>query len=236
MEVFFMIYYFTNFLIGTCLGSHVNLVFDRLSHDNFNILFGRSYCDYCLHPLSIIDEIPILSYVCLRGKCRFCKKAISKKMIITELIGGLSFFSFDFSDLTTILVVIWLFYLYVIALFDYSFQEFPTYLLSIPTLSASFFLWYSKPTLSSLDWINLIVILLVFIFGILRAKLGSGDLLIYLLLCCFYKPEAANTIILLACLLALMHFLLQKSSKISLAFIPYIFAGTVLYHLFFNLN
>ncbi len=54
-------------------------------------LLGRSYCDHCKKELLWHDNIPLLSFVLLRGKCRFCKKRISKQYPLIELLTALEF-------------------------------------------------------------------------------------------------------------------------------------------------
>ena len=50
------------------------------------ILFGRSQCPHCKKKLGAIDLVPVLSYIFLRGRCRFCKKPISIEYPILEIV------------------------------------------------------------------------------------------------------------------------------------------------------
>jgi len=54
-------------------------------------LRGRSFCPKCGHVLSWIDLIPVLSFLFLRGKCRYCSKKISIQYPLVELTTGLLF-------------------------------------------------------------------------------------------------------------------------------------------------
>lgn len=72
------------FIIGTCAGSFAACVVDRL-HTKRDWVKGRSECDNCHHQLKSLDLIPILSWVCLRGKCRYCKKPIGYLPLILEV-------------------------------------------------------------------------------------------------------------------------------------------------------
>ncbi len=78
------------FIIGSVLGSFLNVVIDRLSTGR-GIVGGRSYCEHCKKTLSPIDLIPIFSYLFLGGKCRFCKKNIPKRLILVESLTGVTF-------------------------------------------------------------------------------------------------------------------------------------------------
>lgn len=74
------------------MGSFLNCASYRL-HCKKGIL-GRSFCDNCKHPLSSKDLVPLLSYLSLFGRCRYCKKNISPEHFWVEFFTGLLFFSF----------------------------------------------------------------------------------------------------------------------------------------------
>lgn len=70
-------------ILGVCLGSFVNAAVWRIKVKK-NIVHDRSECVHCHHKLSTVDLVPILSWVGLRGKCRYCKKPISAQYPIVE--------------------------------------------------------------------------------------------------------------------------------------------------------
>lgn len=77
----------TVFVLGISLGSFLNVVVDRLAnHEKIN---GRSKCPQCGNQLKWYDLIPIFSFLFLHGKCRSCKKKISRQYIIIESITGI---------------------------------------------------------------------------------------------------------------------------------------------------
>ena len=78
------------FVIGAGMGSVANALIDRLPRGE-SWVKGRSHCDKCGHVLNIFDLIPLLSFVWLRGKCRYCHKPISVRNFVVELILGLAF-------------------------------------------------------------------------------------------------------------------------------------------------
>lgn len=49
---------------------------------------GRSFCPICHHTLGWLDLIPVVSYVCLKGKCRYCGHSIPRRDTIMEIVGG----------------------------------------------------------------------------------------------------------------------------------------------------
>ncbi|MCG2690937.1 prepilin peptidase [Candidatus Parcubacteria bacterium] len=84
-----IIYYFPVFLFGLCVGSFLNCLIWRL-HKNES-MWNRSYCPKCRKQIAWYDNIPVLSFILLRGKCRHCGKPISWQYPIVELIAGLLF-------------------------------------------------------------------------------------------------------------------------------------------------
>lgn len=80
------------FILGTIIGSFLNAVIWRI-HVSQSVMHGRSKCVHCEHELSVGDLIPLVSFAMLRGRCRYCKKAISWQYPLVELGVGLLFVS-----------------------------------------------------------------------------------------------------------------------------------------------
>jgi leader peptidase (prepilin peptidase)/N-methyltransferase len=78
------------FLLGTSIGSFLNLCIDRLPL-NQSIVKPGSHCPNCNRKVARVDLIPILNYIWLRGKCRYCRAPIPIKLPIIELLTGLLF-------------------------------------------------------------------------------------------------------------------------------------------------
>lgn len=64
-------------IFGAAVGSFLNVVILRLPRQNVSIAFPPSHCPLCQHPLSWWENIPLLSYLMLRGRCRNCRATIS---------------------------------------------------------------------------------------------------------------------------------------------------------------
>jgi len=77
-------------VIGLSFGSFANVCIYRLPK-NKQVLTGRSYCPKCKKKIKWFDNIPLISFLSLDGKCRSCKKKISPQYFIVELIAGLGF-------------------------------------------------------------------------------------------------------------------------------------------------
>src|SRR5581483_4356225 len=77
-------------MLGLVFGSFVNALVDRI-HAKQSWVKGRSHCDHCNHVLGPLDLIPLISWLSLGGKCRYCKKPISSHNPLIELATGLWF-------------------------------------------------------------------------------------------------------------------------------------------------
>jgi leader peptidase (prepilin peptidase)/N-methyltransferase len=80
---------FLAFCFGAIIGSFLNVVILRLPAGE--TLTGRSHCVKCNHTLGGLDLVPVLSFVFLKGRCRFCEAKISFRYFIVESITGLLF-------------------------------------------------------------------------------------------------------------------------------------------------
>ncbi len=78
------------FVVGLAMGSFVNAWVWRTKEDK-SVVKGRSMCPDCGHQLSALDNIPVVSYLLLRGKCRYCNKTISVQYPLVEIITSLLF-------------------------------------------------------------------------------------------------------------------------------------------------
>ena len=97
MEIIFI---FMLFCMGTVFGSFFTLAVYRIPL-KLDITYERSFCPNCNHRLEFIDLIPILSYLSLNGKCRYCGKPVRIRYLLLELTSGLvfvfSYFAFHFN-------------------------------------------------------------------------------------------------------------------------------------------
>ena len=82
--------YLILFAFGLAIGSFLNVVIYRLKHGD-SPMKGRSYCDHCRKPIAWFDNIPLLSFLILGGKCRQCKGKIPIEYPIVEFLIGLQF-------------------------------------------------------------------------------------------------------------------------------------------------
>ncbi|MDD5689977.1 MAG: prepilin peptidase [Caldisericia bacterium] len=78
------------FVLGLIVGSFLNCVILR-TYKGESFIVGRSYCPKCKHDLKPWDLIPVLSYLILRGKCRYCGNKISFQYPLVELSTAIIF-------------------------------------------------------------------------------------------------------------------------------------------------
>jgi leader peptidase (prepilin peptidase)/N-methyltransferase len=78
------------FFVGLCIGSFLNVCIWRIPR-NESIVFPPSHCPKCDYEIAWYENIPILSWIALRGRCRRCGNPISSRYIIVEMITGLLF-------------------------------------------------------------------------------------------------------------------------------------------------
>ncbi len=78
------------FVLGLLIGSFLNVVIIRIPNEE-SIVFGGSHCVSCGAKLKPWHNIPLLSWIFLRGKCAYCKSPISMQYPLIELISGLIF-------------------------------------------------------------------------------------------------------------------------------------------------
>jgi prepilin signal peptidase PulO-like enzyme (type II secretory pathway) len=103
-------------VFGLVLGSFVNALVYRLHEQQLlsnkksaaakkqlqklSIMKGRSMCSSCGHQLAAIDLVPVLSWLWLRGKCRYCKRKISDSSLVELIVPALFLFSYYFWSMT----------------------------------------------------------------------------------------------------------------------------------------
>lgn len=83
------LYIIAAFIFGSIIGSFLNVVILRLPNPEESIAFPPSHCPKCNTPLHWYENIPILSYLFLRGKCGHCQVKISPQYPIVELLTAL---------------------------------------------------------------------------------------------------------------------------------------------------
>ncbi len=83
------------FVFGACVGSFLNVCIYRMPQEGVSIVFPGSHCPKCKAPVKWYDNIPILSFLILKAKCRSCKAPISPRYAFIEVITGFIFVQYS---------------------------------------------------------------------------------------------------------------------------------------------
>jgi len=92
----------STFIFGALVGSFLNVCIGRIPNGE-SVIVPPSHCPKCKRPIAFYDNIPLISYVFLRGRCRSCGERISARYLVVELLMALlavalfSWFGFSFS-------------------------------------------------------------------------------------------------------------------------------------------
>jgi len=124
-----MIIYTIVFLFGTVIGSFLNVCIYRIPRE-MSIIFPSSRCTSCDSPIRFYDNIPIISYLMLLGRCRSCRARIPLRYPLVEFLNGLLYVlalqRFGDSSILSVLVLFtFLSSLVVITFIDIDFQIIP---------------------------------------------------------------------------------------------------------------
>lgn len=158
MERVFILVFST--LVGIAIGSFLNVVVLRTHASQGGILTGKSECPKCKHTLSFWDLVPVLSYIFLFGRCRYCHKKISPQYVIVEVLTGLCFLLvtyFLFPSFNLFFLPFFLFYLLqisvliLISVYDYLYQEVPNrFTFPFIFLNLVFLIFFSRAPLDGI--------------------------------------------------------------------------------------
>ena len=230
----FILYLIIFFIFGLFMGSFYTVIGLRLpKHENF--LTDRSHCDKCQHNLSLLDMIPLLSYLFLKGRCRYCKAKINELSTYMEFFTGvlfsLSFYVFGFSyELLIALGIVSL--LIIVSVSDISYYIIPDEILIffigfftiIITLNSSVL----NALISLLSGFTLFIIMYaIMIFGnflFKKESLGGGDVKMMFVFGLILNPFLGLISIFLASFLALpvSIFILLKKHQNLVTFGPFL--------------
>lgn len=131
--------FFTVFLFGAIVGSFLNVCIYRLPAGE-SVVTPRSRCGTCKTPVRAIDNIPILSYLLLRGRCRACQAGISVRYPLVEALTGvaaLATFVVFGPTLQALILFAFLCALIVVSMIDLDHQIIPN-IISVPGIVIGF--------------------------------------------------------------------------------------------------
>lgn len=236
LSIFFMV-------LGACVGSFLNVCIYRISEGK-SIVFPKSFCPDCLCPIRFYDNIPIISYLILRGRCRDCHKKISYRYPLVELITallslllfwkyGLSFqYFFAFVFVCTLIIITFI---------DLKHQIIPD-IITLPGIPLFFLFTFFFKDVSFLDSIlgiligggSFYLIAIVYQFITKREGIGGGDIKLMAMLGVFLGWKSLLFILLVSSLLGSivgisMMIVHGKDLKYAVPFGPFLSIAAVAY-------
>ena len=237
-------------ILGSLWGSFANVCIYRLPLRG-GVVKGRSFCPKCKKKIFWYENIPIISFLVLGGKCSKCKKKISSQYPLVELISIISFliiyYLFGISITTILLLILFLSFL-IIFFIDLKHYIIPD-VLTFPMMVLGFLKSFD-PNLNPIfpNYINSliggmvgygIIWLLIIFYKKIRKKegMGLGDAKLLAVIGFWFGWISIPFIIFLSSLIALIIVipdLLKKSKKLSsqIPFGPYIIIATLIFIVF----
>ena len=239
-------------ILGSLWGSFANVCIYRLPKGK-GVVSGRSHCPKCKKEIVWQDNIPIISYLILKGKCRKCKRKISSQYPMVEMINILLFliiyFLFGIS-LTTILLMILSLSFLIIFFIDLKHFIIPNSITF--SMMALGFIKSFDPNLNSIfpNYINSligglfgygVIFSIIFFYKQIRKKegMGLGDAKLLAVIGFWFGWIAIPFVLFLSSIFALVSVipdLIKKNKKMTsqIPFGPYIILATIFYLVFKN--
>ena len=246
-------FYFGAFVLGCIWGSFSNVCIYRLPNDQ-SVIKGRSFCPSCKDQIKWYDNIPFLSFIFLKGKCRNCSNKISSQYFLVEFISAISFviiYHLYGISITTLLLIILSIFFIIIFFIDLKHFIIPNEL-TFPLMFIGFIKSF-EPNLNQTifpNYINsliggvfgyLIIWLIIFFYKKVRNKegMGLGDAKLMAAVGFWFGWVSIPFTIFISSFVALIFAvpsLLKKNKNMAtqIPFGPYIIIGCIIYVSFAN--
>ncbi|MBP1679918.1 MAG: gspO [Proteobacteria bacterium] len=222
-------------IFGLCIGSFLNVAIIRLPK-NESINLPASHCPICLHPLKWYHNIPLFSWLFLRGKCAFCSGAISLQYPFVELSSALIYTLcyLRLENITQALLVASVFVLLLaLSIIDLRYKAVPD-ALSLPALILAFCV--GEPLVSLQNGLMLMgaFTLLRFLVSALAKKevMGEADIIIAGIMGALLGIKLGLIAIYISAIIALVAFMIVRKKGYELPFIPFLALGLLFTWLF----
>ncbi|MBW2311632.1 MAG: prepilin peptidase [Deltaproteobacteria bacterium] len=240
-----MILFFV-FSLGAIIGSFLNVCIVRLPKRE-SLIRPSSHCPHCNEPIRFYDNIPIISYIHLAGKCRHCNKRISLRYPIVEGLTGLmtvALFMRYGPSVQFLLLLLFSAALLIITFIDLDHQIIPD-VVSIPGIPCGVAASLLIPTISWLDSLLGILVggglLLLIAVGYKwitgREGMGGGDIKLLAMMGAWLGWKAIPFILLASSLIGILigggsGLVLKKGLKTKIPFGPFLSISSIIYIFF----
>ncbi len=233
-----------SFILGAVFGSFANVLIYRIPRGE-SIVFPGSHCPVCGHPLSWKDNIPLISYILLKGRCRYCGARISPRYPLVEFTMAVLFtIGFLITGLNVQLLFVWtaFFLLLVISWIDADHGVVPDELTIIGVVIGLVgHALLGIPALLTSLWGLAIALVLGFGVRLLgrvlsgREAFGEGDITTLSLIGALLGADYVLAGLFLGSIVGLIfvavYYLVRRELSREVKFCPFIFSGVVLYFL-----
>jgi leader peptidase (prepilin peptidase)/N-methyltransferase len=234
------------FIVGLCIGSFLNVCIYRIPLSK-SIASPGSMCPHCQTPIRFYDNIPVFSYLWLKGRCRHCQARVSLRYPIVEFLGGLialsCFLKYGFS-VDAMIYFIFMAALLAITFIDIDHRIIPD-VISLPGillgLGASFLLVDMSPLQSLIGILAgggiLWGVAWGYSFFMKKEGMGGGDIKLLAMIGAFVGWRGVTFTIFTASLIGTLVGLLvmwqtRQNMKLAVPFGPFLAMGATLYILF----
>ena len=234
------------FLMGLCIGSFLNVCIYRLPESK-SIVHPRSMCLNCDTLIPFYDNIPLFSYLWLKGQCRRCKVKISMRYPMVELLGGLvalgTYLRFGLT-IETLIYYVFIAALLVVTFIDLDHRIIPD-VITLPGIPICFAASFALPAITYKDALLGILVgggslfLVAWVYTILTKKegMGGGDIKLLAMMGAIVGWKGVLFTIFVASLvgtLAGFAVMLQsrKGMKLAVPFGPFLSIGSITYIFF----
>ena len=246
-------FFLLSIILGGIWGSFANVCIHRIPL-NQSVAVKRSYCPNCGKTIKWFDNIPLISFILLRGKCRVCNKKISSQYFLVELLSVLSFlliyylFGISITSLLFAILSIFFIIIFFIDLKHFIIPNTLTFPLMVigfiksfdPNLNTTIFPNYLNSLLGGIIG-YLIIWTIIYLYKKFRniEGMGLGDAKLLSAIGFWFGWISLPFIIFISSLVALLVVapsLVNKSKKMSseIPFGPYIIIGCILFISFSN--
>ena len=224
------------------VGSFLNVCIFRLPKEE-SIIWPGSHCPHCKKPIKFYDNIPLISYILLRGKCRYCKKPISFQYPLVEGITALSslFLIMKFGpSLSYLFYFAFVAALIVITVIDLYHQIIPD-VISLPGIGVGLLASLIIPQITFFNSLigvllgggSLFIVATVYQWLFKREGMGGGDVKLLAMIGAFLGWKAVILTILLSSLIGsvtgiIIMVLKGKDFKYAIPFGPFLSLGAVI--------
>ncbi len=227
MELLFIL------VTGLAVGSFLNVLIYRIPLEE-NIAFPASHCPKCEHKLAWWHNIPLVSWVTLKGKCAFCKTPISVQYPLVELITGGLFavlyyklgFGLEFISAAIVFSL-----LLALSMIDFKYFAVPDSLnlaaIAVAVVQPEFVEAFQNALLLAGGFALLRFYLSYFLK---KEAMGEGDIMIAATMGAMLGLPGALYAIFLSALLAMLPSLLARDNKVP--FVPFLALATLIVYLF----